>query len=206
MLVIIALLIAACGAQNETQQLSNEDLIATAVSEIQAEQAKAQPTQEKVQPVQSEPTQSTQPEVTYTPSIPGLHPLDLTFRLESYGFTCATPALINERVTWRCDHVTDEYQFTVTAWGANTEVVDLIEAAAFYYGDLVYSDLTAVVFGQIAEVPYQGSASDLARDWVEGVIRTLQNSGEEALNNFGSVRYYVYAIPSAQVLEIGRLP
>ena len=128
-------------------------------------------------------------------------------RLEGYGFTCATPEDLNEQVIWYCDLVTDEYQFSVTSWGATAEAIDLIEAAAFYYGDLDdYSDLTAVLFGQIAEVPYQGSTPDQARNWVEGTIVSVKDAGVEALNAFGGVRYYVYALPSSQVLEIGRLP
>ena len=90
-------------------------------------------------------------------------------------------------------------------WGSTPDTVDLIEAAAFYFGDLDYSNLTSVVFGMIVEIPYDGADPESARAWVEATIPDIQEIGDEALTDFGGVRYYLYAFPSAHVLEIGRL-
>ena len=101
-LAITGLLVAACGVTNETQQLSNEDLGAADVAQIQTEEAQAQ-------------IQLSQPESAYNSGVPALNPIDLMLRLEGYGFTCATPEDLNEQVIWYCDLVTDEYQFSVTS-------------------------------------------------------------------------------------------
>jgi len=202
-LSMTVLLLAACGAVNETPQLPDEILISTAVAQIQTEQAPTQPSQGDLP---QQPGEAPPPETVSDPGLPGLSPLDVVFQVEGYGFACALPEQVNSWVTWRCDQTTDDYQLTITIWGSTPETMDMIEASAFYYGELAdYSDLTAVIFGQIAGLPYEGSSPDLASSWVQQTIPLVQNTGDEALNTFGGVRYHIYALPSSQILEIGGL-
>jgi hypothetical protein len=127
-------------------------------------------------------------------------------RLQGYGFSCAQEQIESGKFVWHCKYETPEYQFSVNIWGDSPETVDLVEAIAFYYGDLAdYSDLTSVIFGLIAEAPYAGATPENARQWVEQAIPGMQMVGDEALTSFAGVRYYIYALPSSHVLEIGSL-
>jgi hypothetical protein len=137
--------------------------------------------------------------------IPGLNASDLVDRLFEFGFDCSAPEIQGEHHIRYCNFETSEYQFSVTIWGSTPDTVDLIEAAAFYFGDLDYSGLTSIVFEMIAEVPYDGADPESAGAWLEATIPEIQNIGDEALTDFGGVRYYLYAFPSAHMFEIGRL-
>ena len=137
--------------------------------------------------------------------IPGLIVSDLVDRLFEFGFDCSAPEIQDRHHIRYCNFETSEYQYSVTIWGSTPDTVDLIEAAAFYFGNLDYSSLTSVVFEMIAEVPYAGAVPENAGDWVEVTIPDILKIGDEALTDFGGVRYYLYAFPSAHMFEIGRL-
>jgi hypothetical protein len=196
--ILLAFLPGACTAGASVPPLSNIDLEAT--YDVRA--------REQTAPSASEtalPSDTDSPDASDQPGVPGLDPLDLIQQLEDYGFVCSPPNPVKTNVAWRCDFVSADFTLLVTIWGKTAAMVDLIEAAAFYYGDLSdYSDLTAAVFGLIARSPYEGSTPDEAQMWAEQSIASVHESGDEAADVFGGVRYYVYALPSVQVMEIGR--
>jgi hypothetical protein len=137
--------------------------------------------------------------------VPGLDVLDLMERLSGFGFDCTQPEDQDGIHVRECNYETSEYQFMVTIWGSTPDAVDLIEAAAFYFGDLDYAGLTSVVFELVAETPYEGATPEDAGAWVEESMPDIQGVGDEAVSIFGDVRFYLYAFPSAHVLEIGNL-
>jgi hypothetical protein len=136
--------------------------------------------------------------------IPGMNALELVERLVGFGFDCPEPELRAGIYERRCIFETVDYQYAVTVWGKMIETVDLIEAAAFYFGDQDYTDLTSVVFELVGQTPYDGAVPDDAGRWVSSSLAEIQLVGDEALNEFGGVRFYLYALPSAQILEIGQ--
>jgi len=137
------------------------------------------------------------------PGIPGLPLWMLWERLTGYGFNCFEPQVQEESYLSECSYETSEYEFNVSIWGRLPDTVDLVEAAALYYGELDYADLTTVVFELIAEIPYEGATPEEAGAWVEATMPGIQVVGDEASSSFGGVRYYLYAFPSSHVLEIG---
>jgi len=152
-------------------------------------------------------------EVTATPEpsadtnlnqgVPGLYVLDLLERLSGFGFDCTQPEEQDGIHVRECNYETSEYQFTVTIWGSTPDAVDLVEAAAFYFGDLDYAGLTSVIFELVAETPYEGATPEDAGAWVEETMPDILVVGDEATSVFGDVRFFLYAFPSAHVLEIG---
>ena len=139
--------------------------------------------------------------------IPGFNALDLVERLVGFGFDCHEPLNPSEEdYQQRCVFDSDEFRFVVTMWGGMADSIDLVEAAALYFGDLDYSSFVSVIFEEVAEISYDGSTPDEAKDWVIGKVAEIKLIGDEAVDEFGGVRYYMYALPSTQVLEIGRLP
>ncbi|MEI7990051.1 MAG: hypothetical protein WCI88_13525 [Chloroflexota bacterium] len=200
-LFLTALFLVACShAKANDQPLKDEMDLSLALK-------KAAPSSSlTMEPVQKETSNPSKTGGNYLASLPGLSPSEVVSLIEGYGFDCTLPELNNKRTTQYCDLTTDEYQFTVSIWGKTAESVDLIEAVAFYYGELEdYSDLTAVIFGNIGGLSYQNSVTQKAKTWVQETIPSVQNSGDEAINIFGGVHYYIYAMPSIQVLEIGKL-
>lgn len=195
-LVLTAILMAACSLPKTLEQSSKTGQVQQTVPTLNPTKA----------PVQGVKVESTQSGGSYQASLPGLSPILVISQIEGYGFVCTLPELNNGRTTQYCDLTTDDYQFTVTIWGQTAESVDLIEAVAFYYGALEdYSGLTAVIFGNIAGLTYQGSLPAQAKAWVLQTIPSVQAAGDEGVNTFGGVHYYIYAMPSIQVLEIGHL-
>jgi hypothetical protein len=139
--------------------------------------------------------------------IPGFNALDLAEHLSGYGFDCpgeVNPSGISHEEM--CVFDSEEFRFEVTVWGKGVESIDLVEAAVFYFGDLDYSSFVSVLFEAVAEISYDGSVPDEAKDWVIDKVSEIQQIGDEAVDEFGGVRYYIYALLSAQVLEIGHLP
>ena len=136
--------------------------------------------------------------------IPGFSAAELVERLNGFGFDCPMPEDPVEGVYNRqCAFATEDYQYIVTFWGRTANSIDLIETTAFYFGSLDYTDLTAVIFEIIAEISYNGADPEQAKEWINDNVDEIQLIGDEAFDEFGGVRYYIYAIPSAQVLEIG---
>jgi hypothetical protein len=151
------------------------------------------------------PTEDRAPDIIA--GIPGFNALDLVERLAGYGFVCpgeVNPSGISHEEM--CVFDSEEFRFEVTVWGRGAESIDLVEAAVFYFGDLDYSSFVSVLFEAVAEISYDGSVQDEAKDWVIEKISEIQYIGDEAVDEFGGVRYYIYALLSAQVLEIGHLP
>jgi hypothetical protein len=191
----------ACAPTTTEPQALNVELAQTQIAQQLAQSATYTP-----QPVQVNTSTTAQSEGAGRAGLPGLSSTLVAAQVQGYGFNCAQPELNNTNTAQRCDLTTDEYQLTVTIWGRTAESVDMIEAAAFYYGDAYdYTDLTAVIFGNIAALPYEASVPEQASAWVQQTIPAVQNTGDEAINHFGGVRYYIYALPSIQVLEIGEL-
>lgn len=196
-LLLTAIMLAACSQAKASSPSSNSGPDVTSAAPSPS------PTLGAAQGAKQEPTQ---PAGGYQASLPGLSPIVLISQIEGYGFTCTLPEVNSERITQYCDLTTDDYQFTVTIWGKTSESVDLVEAVAFYYGDLEdYTGLTAAIFGNIAGLKYQNSVPAQAKTWVQQAIPSILNAGDEAANTFGGIHYYIYAMPSIQVLEIGRL-
>jgi hypothetical protein len=137
------------------------------------------------------------------PGIPGLPLWMLWERLTGYGFNCFEPQVQEGEYLSECSYETTDYQFNVMIWGRLPDTVDLVEAAAFYYGELDYADLTSAVFELLAEIPYGGAVPEAAGEWVGENMPGINVVGDEAASVFGGVRFYLYAFPSSHVLEIG---
>jgi hypothetical protein len=201
-------------AQTPTQQTNvqlEDTLMGTMVAQTPTQRVNVQsedtPQPTRQEPVDEAPVNDAVPtdQVDQTYGIPGLNASDLVDRLFGFGFDCSEPEIQGSQHIRDCDFGTSEYQYSVTLWGSTPDTVDLIEAVAFYFGDLDYAGLTAIVFGMIAEVPYADADPESARAWVEAAIPDIMEIGDEVWTDFGGVRYYLYAFPSAHVLEIGGL-
>lgn len=137
--------------------------------------------------------------------IPGFDAGELVDSLVGFGFVCSMPEdRIGGSYNRQCDFTTEDYQYVVKVWGQTERSIDLIEASAFYFGSMDYTDLTAVIFGIISEISYENALPQEAKEWVYNKIDVIQIVGDESVDEFGGVRYHIYALPSAQVLEIGR--
>ncbi len=211
-LLLTFLILCSCStADQETEILDNEAI--STVFLLKTEQvypSKEEPpapvdeaTREATKQVEVE---ADNPEAGYSAAVSGLHPVGVALELEGFGFVCESMGVVDERFVWRCDQATEDYQYTVTIWGTTEDTVDLVEAAAYYYSTVYdYSDLTAVLFGQIAGLPNASGSQEQARAWVEGNVQLVQANGDEAATMIGDIRYYLFALPASQVLEIGSL-
>jgi len=152
-----------------------------------------------------EPTPQATPteEAALQAGIPGLNLGDMVDQVAGIGFECSQPYLLDAETIVECNYETTDFKYTVTMWGSTTDTVDLIEAVAFYFGDLDYTELTSIIFELLVATTYQGTASEEARVWIIETLPEIQVLGDEATQFFEGVRYYLYAFPSAHVLEIG---
>ena len=146
------------------------------------------------------PNQTEEPSL---PGIPGLYPGAIMDRLVGIGFVCSEPDVKDGQIIWECIYGTSDFLYKMSIWGSTVETVDLIEAAALYFGDLDYTDLTSIIFEMMAVTISQGNASDEVSAWIRDTLPDIQVIGDEAIQSFGGVSYHLYAFPSAQVLEVG---
>ncbi len=210
---LAVLMLISCTALDQGSNLSDEELVATAVARIQEEmnatQAALLSEQGESDPSVVESTSDSQPaaEEEMPPAIPGLDPIDVIYLADSYGFDCNSPELKEKHLIWSCFLELDDSQYQIKLWGRNLETVDMIEVAAFYYDlDVTdYSDLSSLLFGEIARIPFSGSIALEAENWVSDAILLLQSVGDERVSTFQGVRYYLYTLPSMHVMEVGSL-
>ncbi len=167
------------------QQTVVVTLTATEPSEVQVEE-------------ENEPTEE-------VAGIPGFRALVLVEKLIGFGFDCPEFDEQGEGAyKQQCVFGTEDYQLVVTIWGRTAESIDLIETTVFYFGNMDYTDLTSVFFEIIADISYDGAVPEDAKEWVSSKVEVIKSFGDEAFDEFGGVRYYIYALPSGQVFEIGR--
>jgi len=210
---LAVLMLISCAVLDKGNNLSDEELVAIAAARIQEEmnatQAALSSEQGQSDPSVAESNSDSQPlaEESVPPTIPGLDPIDVIYLADDYGFECNSPEFKEEHLIWSCFLELDESQYQVKLWGRTLETVDMIEVAAFYYDlDVTdYSDLSSLLFGEIARIPFSGSIALEAEKWVSDAILLLQSVGEERVNTFQGVRYYLYTLPSMHVMEVGSL-
>ena len=188
--------------EEEVEDVQGEDAIEPSASATSTEESTIDvsltptPTQVRVTEENEQPQDPA--------GIPGFLATELVERLSGFGFDCPVPDdPVDGVYTRQCAFATEDYQYVVTFWGRAANSIDLIETTAFYFGSLDYTDLTAVIFEIIAEILYNGADPQQAKEWINDTVDEIQLIGDEAFDEFGGVRYYIYAIPSAQVLEIG---
>lgn len=194
------------GAEEDGDTIEAE--IATIVAATLTQEAIAQPEQVLGDQPSSDVSSGEEGGAAQAEGVAGIPELDVVFLLEGlveFGFDCAASESRDDVFARACNFETAEYQFSVTLWGKSPDTVDLIEAVALYFGDEDYSSLTSIVFEKIAETPYEDAEPDAARTWVQATLPGILAIGDEAATTFGGVRYYLYAFPSSQVLEIGGL-
>jgi hypothetical protein len=136
--------------------------------------------------------------------IPGFNAKELVVRLAEFGFECPESQDQVAPLQWECVFETEDFRFEISIWGSSIDEIDLVEATAFYFGDLDYTGLTAVIFERVAEMSYENAQPGEAKGWVSVNLAQVLQIGDEAVTDFGGVRYSLYALPSMQVLEIGQ--
>jgi hypothetical protein len=150
-------------------------------------------------------TEAPSPTGAITPlqGIPGLERGVVLQRLVGIGFECSQPYAQENMILSECKYGTSDFLYTVSIWGSTDESVDLVEAVGFYFGDLDYTELTSIIFEMLAEASYQGAEPGEVGEWIIETLPDIQVIGDESITYFRGIRYYLYAFPSAQVLEIG---
>jgi hypothetical protein len=204
-LCLFSIFLVSCASNSEDVQAATIAAQTLTQQAITQPNSTAQPSQqgqaEQGAEATAAPTQTE--ESTYVQGIPGLNVSDLMKILVEFGFDCTQEEIQGDSLVMKCNFESPEYQYVITFWGDTAEAVNLIEAIAYYYGDLDYSDLTSIIFGMIAEISYVDATPENASTWIQQTIPSIQIIGDEAISNFGGIRYHLYAFPSAQVLEIG---
>ena len=154
-----------------------------------------------------QPTALTDPTEESFPliGVPGLDRGVVLEQMIGIGFECSQPYAQDDMILNECKYGTSDFLYTISIWGGSADAVDLIEAVGFYFGDLDYTELTSIIFELLVVSSNLGAESGEAGRWIIDTLPDIQQVGDESIQYFGGVRYYLYAFPSAHVLEIGGL-
>ena len=174
------------------------------------------PASTPIPPTQIPPTLTPSPiPPTFTPEptateestalLPGLMAANVAVNLEQRGFTCDALEQVQIYYDRTCTKDSVDNKLLVEIYGREAFAVDWIQSSVLQFAN-PDQEFAASFLGFVASMPYDGAVPEEARNWVETTLPSLTGKGDVREKIFAGVKYRLYGIPTAFILEMGDLP